>query len=228
MKRIISLALVFVVLVLSLASCFGEREVKDPIYVTIVKGDGSFALAHEAISLSDADGDGKLTLDDVLYLAHEEAYEGGAAAGYGSEVGGYGLSLTKLWGVANGSGYGYYINNASAMSLEDAVKVEDHVVAFIYQDTVTWSDTYAYFDASAKSLGKGESVTLSLSAAGYGNPVVRKLAGAVITVNGEASSYSTDAEGKVTLSFDKKGTYTVSARSSDLTLVPPVCIVEVK
>ncbi len=230
MKRIVSLVLVTVMLVLALASCFGGEEVKDPIYVTIARGDGTFAVAREAISLSDADGDGRLTVNDALYLAHEKAYTGGAAAGYASEVGSYGLSLTKLWG-AGGSSYGYYVNDASATSLADEVKVGDHVVAFIYRDTVTWGDTYAYFDASAKSVGKGGSVTLTLSISAFDenwNPVVRKLANAVITVDGEATSYTTDADGKVTLTFEKKGTYTVSATSSELTLVPPVCIVEVK
>jgi nucleoid-associated protein YgaU len=51
------------------------------------------------------------------------------------------------------------------------------------------------------------------------------VAGAVIYVDGKATSSKTDAEGKVTLSFDKAGTYTVSAKSDSQTLVPPVCIV---
>lgn len=231
MKRIISLALVAVMLTLMLASCFGEGEPKNPIYVTIVTGDGTLAVAHKALALSDADGDGKLTVNDALYLAHERAYTGGAAAGYASELGQYGISLTRLWGVSNGGAYGYYVNNASATSLADEVKAEDHVVAFIYQDTVTWSDTYAYFDAPAKSAEKGKSVTLTLSATAYDeswNPVTVGLSNALITVNGEATSYTTDASGSVTMTFDRSGTYTVSATSPEHTLVSPVCIIRVK
>ena len=56
----------------------------------------------------------------------------------------------------------------------------------------------------------------------------KRLQQSLITVDGETTAYKTDAEGKVLLSFDRKGTYVVSATSDSLTLTPPVCVVTVK
>ena len=53
------------------------------------------------------------------------------------------------------------------------------------------------------------------------------MAGAVITINGKDSSFITDSEGKVTVKLDSEGSYTISAKSSSETLVPPVCIAAV-
>lgn len=232
MKKIISMMLAMLLVLGSLcmfACKANEDEIpENAIYVTI--SDGSLVLVRRAVSLSDADGDGATTVGDALLLAHDAAYEGGAAAGFDSAETEYGLSMTKLWGNTSGA-YGYCVNDASAMSLYDTVAVGDHVYAYIYRDLETWSDVYSYFDQSAVETAKGEQVTLTLTYAGYDaawNLVTAPVSNAVITVNGEATSYTTDAEGKVTLSFDKKGSYTLSATSETLTLVPPVCVVTVK
>lgn len=232
MKRLFSLLLATLLVLGSLgmfACKANENKIpENAIYVTI--SDGSLVLVRRAVSLSDADGDGATTVGDALLLAHDAAYEGGAAAGFGAEETEYGLSMTKLWGNTSGA-YGYCVNDASAMSLYDAVAVGDHVYAYIYRDLETWSDVYSYFDKSAVEIAKGEPLALTLTYAGYDaawNLVTSPVADAAITVNGEVTSYTTDAEGKVTLSFDKKGSYTVSATSDALTLVPPVCVVTVK
>jgi hypothetical protein len=138
--------------------------------------------------------------------------------------------MTMLWGDESGA-FGYCVNNASAMSLFDEVKVGDHVYAYVYSDQMTWSDSYSYFDVSLVETAAGEQMTLTLFCVGYGEdwmPVTSPVAGAVITVDGAASEYRTDEEGKVTLTLDKKGSYTISATSETMTLVPPVCIVRVK
>ena len=128
--------------------------------------DGKLVLVLEKIDLSDADGDGTITINDALYLAHEAEFEGGAAAGYASEQSDYGLSLTKLWGCENGGSYGYYVNDASAMSLADPVKDGDRINAFVYTDLKTWSDKYCYFDKASVTAQSGESFSLVLTGAG--------------------------------------------------------------
>lgn len=197
------------------------------VYVTIANG--SLVMTQEAINVTDADGDGTLTINDALFLAHEAGFSGGAAAGYASEVGAYGLCIAKLWGVQNGGSYGYYLNNASAMGLTDTVKDGDHLTAFVYTDTAAFSDTFCFFDVNNVTAEAGEKLTLTLSAAGYDeswNPVVKPVAGAVITVDGVPSSFVTDAEGKVTLTLEG-GAHTLSAVSESAVLVPPVCAVTV-
>ncbi len=233
MKRTLSmmLAMLLVLGSLALTACGtkGDEIPENAVWVTVAD-EGALALVRKAVSLSDADGDGATTVNDALILAHDAAYEGGAAAGYGSVESEYGMSMTCLWGDASGA-YGYCVNDASAMSLLDAVKVGDHVYAYVYTDQQTWSDVYACFDKGALETAKGAEVTLTLTYAGYDaewNAVTAPVADAVVTVDGEATDYKTDADGKVTLTLDKKGSHTVSASSDALTLVPPVCVITVK
>ncbi|MBQ8640189.1 MAG: hypothetical protein IJ468_13620 [Lachnospiraceae bacterium] len=196
------------------------------VYVTIADSEGALALAQEPVAVTDMDDDGVLTINDALYCAHEACYEGGAEAGYGSAFGDYGLSMTKLWGAENGGSYGYRVNDQSAWSLEDPVADGDYVNAYVYTDLTAWSDTYCYFDAPIGLAEKEEEITLVLNAAGYDeayNPIAVPVAGAVITVDGEATEFVTDEEGKVTLTLDEEGIHVISAQSETQNLVPPVC-----
>lgn len=199
-------------------------------YVTISDDTGTLVLARQAVRVSDADGDGAITISDALFAAHEAKFVGGAAAGYRAEESAYGLSLLRLWGIENGGSYGYYVNNASPMSLSDPIQQGDHISAYAYSDLIAWSDTFSYFDVDTAAAAVGEAFTLTLSAAGYDaawNPVVLPVSGAAITVNGEATEFVTDADGKVTLTLDTAGTAVISATSETMTLVPPVCVVSV-
>lgn len=200
------------------------------VTVTIADAEGNLALTQEAVSVTDTDGDGALTINDALYLAHEAGYEGGAAAGYASAQTDYGLSLLKLWGAENGSSYGYYVNSSSAMSLSDPVSDGDCIDAFVYTDLTAWSDTYCFFDVRTLEADAGSVIILTLSAASYDenwNPITVPVADAVITLNGEETAYQTDAEGKVTFSVPAGGDYVISAVSDTMTLVPPCCVAAV-
>jgi len=207
--------------------CVGSNAADSAdVHVTIVNG--SPALTQYEVNVTDIDGDGALTINDALTLAHDGAFDGGSAAGYASATGDYGLYIEKLWGVENGGSYGYYLNNISAMSLGDAVADGDYLTAFVYTDTDAFSDTYCFFDANTISAAAGESFTLTLNAASFDenwNPVTVPVADAVITVDGNATEYKTDAEGKVTMSLAASGV--ISAYSEGMTLVAPICKAEV-
>ena len=232
MKRIFSLCLAAVLAlgIFVLTAC--EKEPVGPVaYVTIADENGEIVLAADATALTDVDADGTITIDDVLKTAHNDNYEGGADAGFRSETTQWGLSMMKLWGVESGGSYGYRVNNVSAMGLTDVVKEGDHVYAYIYTDTVTFSDTYSFFDQVTVSAAKGESVTLTLMQAGYDenwNPLNVACDGAVIYINGETSDITTDASGKATVALDKKGEYVITAEKDGVNLVPPVCVINVK
>lgn len=221
MKRTLSLILAAFMCTFFISSC-SDAESNNAVYVTVANGD--LLLAYDAVELSDTDGDGALTVNDALYLAHEENFEGGAASGYANESTDFGLSLAKLWGIDNGGSYGYLVNNASAMSLTDPVKAGDHVVAFAYTDLTAWSDTYCFFDVTEVSAGE---ITLTLTQNGYDeawNTITLPVEGALITVDGAATEYITDSNGKVTFTAEKGAV--ISAVSESLTLVPPVCVVK--
>ena len=71
---------------------------------------------------------------------------------------------------------------------------------------------------------------MTLRYAGYDNnwnPVVLPVEGATVLLNGAETAYKTDAEGKVTITLEQAGEITVSAKSSNMILVPPVCKVTV-
>ncbi len=204
------------------------------VYVTIANG--NLELTQKAVTVTDTDNDGKLTINDALYCAHEENYyPGGAAAGYATEEGQYGLSLAKLWGVANGGSYGYYVNNASAWSLLDEVKNGDYLDAFVYTDTTAWSDTYCYFEERGpemyaelnEDIETSKEITLTLLAAAFDEefkPITKPVAGATITIDGKETAFVTDENGKVTVTVEGNGDHVISAVGKDMLLVPPACL----
>lgn len=227
MKKIISyLAAAAIVAGLMTTAALADDTAE--VYVTIANGE--LVMTQQAVELVDADGDGALTINDALYLAHEKAFDGGAAAGYASAESEWGLSLTKLWGVENGGSYGYYVNNASAMGLTDPVKDGDYINAFVYTDTTAYSDAYCFFDKESTAVISGEEFTLTLSAAAFDEnwaPITKPVADAVITVNGQETSYKTDADGKVALKVEGTDKAVISAKSASAILVPPACTVYV-
>lgn len=199
-------------------------EASAEVYVTIANG--GLMIANDKVTVKDLDGDGKLTIDEALFAAHEAYYKGGAAAGYASEMTDYGLSLTKLWGVQNGGSYGYYVNNASAWSLGDEVKSGDFINAFVYQDTKTFSDRYCYFDHNFSTIGGClydyytlYGVYFDENYTAYSAPI----ADAIITVDGKETKIRTGKDGCVdglSIPFGESGTYIVSAKSENAILVP--------
>lgn len=228
----IALALFAVCLAGGLVALAEEEEtvkVYDYVYVSIADETGRNVLAYQEIILEDADGDGALTIHDALTCAHQQYFADGAD-GYAAESSEYGLSMTKLWGCANGGSYGYYLNNASPMSLADPVENGDHIYAFVYTDLEGYTDTYCYFDPHHVAVTGEKPLTLTLYTMGYDqdwNPVSLPLEGAVISINGKTTSYVTDEEGKVTITFDGAGICTLSADKQGMNLVPPVCTVAV-
>ncbi len=224
MKKLCSLLLA---LCLCILPAFAEEA--GVVYVSLTDGTGELALAYAPVPLTDADGDGALTLNDALIAAHVQHHPDGAAA-FASEKTEYGLSLVLLWGFENGGSYGYCLNDVPAMSLADPIKAGDHVKAYAYTDLATWSDTYCYFGAPAVEKAVDEKVELTLSANGYDEawaPVVLPVAGAVLTINGERTDTVPGEAGHAVLNFAEAGVYTVSAVSEGQELVAPVCIVPV-
>ena len=225
MKKFLSLLLV----VWMLVSLTASAEAAPTVYVSISDATGALVLAYAPVALTDADGDGALTICDALECAHTMYHPDGAAA-FVAEDTEWGKSLYVLWGIDNGGSYGYMLNDVSAWSLVDPVKDGDHVKAYAFTDLTAFSDTYAYFTAPVAAAVVNTEIALTLNAAGYDeawNPVTLPVAGATLTVNGEKTDIVTDENGNAVLTLAEAGTYTVSAVSETMTLVPPVCIVTV-
>ena len=236
MKKIIAV-LLSVLLVLSVGMLFvsaDDAANSIDVHVTIVNEKSEFAVAYETVTVTDIDNDEVLTVNDALYAAHEQFYDGGAAAGYATETTKWGLSLMKLWGVANGGSYGYLVNNAFAWSLTDPVKADDYVVAFIYTDTKDFSDVYTYFEPQyIEEESTSIAVELTMMKTGFdaeGKPYTEPVSGAEITLDGQKNKVVTDAEGKASFYYgygDPNGyERLVSAEVKDMRIVPPICLLK--
>lgn len=229
MKKTISLlAALLLVLTVAVLPVVAEGEEAITVYVNLSNA-GELVIAHEAIAVTDVDGDGTLTIQDVMILAHDAKFEGGAAEGFAAVDSDYGPMITKMWGVENGGSYGYYLNNNMAYSLLDPVAEGDCLTAYVFADTATFSDVYTYFEVSEVQGMVGEELTLTLYQVGFDAnyaPVSSPLSGVSITVDG-AEVAVTDENGVAAFAPAAEGTFVLSATSAELTLVPPVCILTV-
>ena len=228
MKKIFAVLLVMV-LVLSMGVVCAHAVDSAKVYVTVADDKGELAAAAEELTVIDVNNDDKLTVYDVIYCAHEAFYEGGAAAGFATEVTQWGLSITKMWGVSNGGSYGYMINNVMASGMDDPVKADDYVAMYVFTEPVKLLDKYSYFDRYKEDVEAGE-VTLTLTKLDFDkdwNTLQLPVEGATITVDGEAIDAQTDADGKVTFTLDVNGKHLVSAKAEGQVLVPPVYVATV-
>lgn len=192
------------------------------VYVSVITA-GEIQTAMEEVEVSDKDGDFMLTVYDALVCTHEQLYEGGAA-GFDTVKTQYGTTIVKLWGIENGYGYGYYLNDTFASSIYEQIEAEDLLTAFTYQDLENYSDVYTYF-----KVDDPENMTVQLVSAVFDGNETKEvpLAGAVITLNGEETDMVTDENGYVTIDKDEIGTYVVSAAVKEGVIVPPVQILTV-
>ena len=201
--------------------------------IAVGKDENKTLMAEVPVHAVDLNAEGKIDIDETFKAMHETYCPGG----FESSVGQYGLSVDKLWGDTSGS-FGYYVNNNSAWSLADEVKTGDSVKGFIYKDGIKWSDQYSWFDVNKCNAAVGKEVTLSLKAYEFDenyNPVEKAYAGATlgtVSADGTFTAFSnavTDKDGKAAISFDKDGTYVVSAKAPEgaSALVSPVCIVTI-
>ena len=214
-------------LALSVLLCplqFSAAAEATTVTVTIAV-EGKTTLHAMEVTVTDADGDGALTVSDALYAAHQAAYEGGAEAGFEAYVHkDYGLSLGKLWGNTSRN-FGYYVNHASAWGLSDPVKDGDVVDAFVYADGKNFSDQYTFFETSVEQ----GVLTLTLWGAGYDadwNPITTPVAGAKIFLDGEETEIVTDENGKAVLT-PTAGEHLIAATLAGKTIVPPAVRVNV-
>ena len=197
---------------------------EDAVVYVSISVEGKIVAPSVPVLVSDLDGDGGFNVDEVLTCAHDQLYPGGAAAGYASSVGDWGLAIDMLWGDTSYA-FGYYVNNTMAWGLSDPVEAGGSVYAFVYADKEFYTDTYAYFDQT-DAVAVGGAMTLTLYAGSFDedwNVVFAPCAGATITIDGAVTEYVTDENGQVTVNFDEAGSYLISAVSEDAILVPAIC-----
>ncbi len=238
MKKALSIILALMMVLTVAVPAFAE-DARAIIYCTITNSKGEFVVPNKTVIVSDIDNDGALTINDALYCAHEQYYEGGAAKGYNSYTGQWGLSLGKLWGEENDGSLGYYLNNKMSNGLADPVAEGDFLYAWAYQDAKGWSDTYSYFDKNNVKAKSYETVEITYTYSnGYDDnwqPVFVPCEGAEITVDGVETGILTDKDGKASVIIPISGEHIISANApkaaegeTQIILTPPICKVTVQ
>lgn len=185
------------------------------------------AMAVRKVTVTDTNNDGKLTYHEALLAAHA-AYSSPDA--YVATQTSYGMTVSKLWGVETGNCLFYVNNTALSVNVGEAtVSAGDYLVVSVNQDDTYYSDHYTYFNANSKYAVAGEEVTLALRGSlSTGDKLLSDVSigtwsnGAFTALTGK----TTGTDGMVKVSFDKPGTYYVTATGtvndtiSDYTAVP--------
>ena len=206
------------------------------ISVTIsVKGDFAKAkngskMVQKDVTVKDLDGNGKLTVDEALTAAHDAYYDGGAASGYGTAVSEqYGAYISKLWGDESGA-YGYLDNDVFCYSLDDEVKANDNLVAYVYKDATGYSDAYIRFGAKQYTTEEDSPIAVEIEKAGW-DGTFTSLDGVQLTACDlsfqpvDQDIYTVDG---YDVTFSKAGTYYLTASGTEsLNVVPAVAKVTV-
>lgn len=229
-------------------------EAADPVTVSftvsqqgvLAKTSDGKAAVELPVTVTDVNSDGILTYDEALVALHE-AYCPDGTDGYKTVT----TSVTKLWGKAV-TGPTFVKNDkvlTKAVNYSTSTVAEgDKLYAASVEDTVDLSDCLSHFDKTEVTVEAGKEFTLTLKAAGeywsggrdtylnaYGISVGTWEDGSFQAITGA----KTAANGTVTLSFAKAGTYIVTANGIltgeddegydiDCRITAPYCIVTVK
>lgn len=227
----------FAAAVLLLFACgggtvFAQSEPADApltLTVTLAGRDGSLVFACESVSPKDADGDGALTVHDVLTCVHETLWQG-EGVGYRAERSESegDLRIRTLWGEETDA-CACRLNHQPADPLAP-VNDGDFLYVYPLADEAENTPRYCRFDETFATVAGAETLTLTLLADGTdadGAPTVVPVPGAVIRIDGKDTAFVTDENGEVTLAFDGSGRCVISARKDGEELVAPVCAVAV-
>lgn len=176
------------------------------------KTDDGRAAVELPVTVKDADADGILTFHDALVALHE-AYR---VDGYTLQRG---VTVTKLWGVETYATS--FFKNGEELTKMVAYKTstvadDDQLYAVVMTDKTDRADCFTWFDKTEVTVKAGESFKLTLT--GKCDDYAQSSAASIPVgtwkdgVFTQIGNTKTDVDGNVTLSFDKAGTYLVTAK----------------
>ena len=200
MTALAAMALPFSAFSVSAAEETAKIHIKITLSETVVDSD---------ITVKDTNNDGKLTVEDALYTAHEQFYPGGAAAGYSDEL---------IWGKPCSGGYS--LINPDEYPLEDRPYNERTEIRD--GDTLDWgmhcynTDSYSFILDAEEAYRDGEPIAQGTKIIFYGvhntmtDNGTEPVEGIELLIDGQKSGIKTDANGTAAFTLDKLGTYTIS------------------
>ena len=178
------------------------------------KTDNGKAAVELPVTVEDADADGILTFHDALVALHEAYRVDGY--GYTRQLG---VTVTKLWGVETNA-TSFFKNGEELTKMVDhktsTVADNDQLYAVVMTDKTDRADCFTWFDKTEATVKAGESFQLTLT--GKSDDYAKSGAVSIPVGTWEDGAFTvlknakTDMDGNVTLSFDKAGTYIVTAK----------------
>ena len=185
---------------------------------------GTLKVGAEALTVTDADDDGVLTVFDAIWCLHEAYYPGGAAKGFATERMQEGPAISLFWGEDNGGFYSWTVNGSMGKTLLEPLTEGSELYAFSYSDLPLCGDGFGSItgEIAGKDAGAAgyEGVLTCTDADGETFPV----AGAMILINGIArGGIVTDEQGRFFVPLEESGRYLLTAVSADVPMIPPVC-----
>lgn len=176
------------------------------------KTDDGKAAVKLPVTVKDADADGILTFHDALVALHE-AYR---VDGYTLQRG---VTVTKLWGVETYA-TSFFKNGEELTKMvaykTSTVEDNDQLYAVVMTDKTDRADCFTWFDKTEVTVKAGESFKLTLT--GKCGDYAQSSAARIPVGTWKDGAFTalenakTDIDGNVTLSFDKAGTYLVTAK----------------
>jgi hypothetical protein len=151
------------------------------------------------------------TIADAITTLHKEAYGDGTAWGT-EKIATYGDVLNKLWGKACGSmtyGGGLWTDFSTGKHADPTAAAADGMIIYLNNNTGTLYYRTGYFDKQYAELKAGDSLTLTFNRCS-GDNAVKLCTSAAVSVNGAAAGTTDATTAKITLKFDKAGTYVVT------------------
>ena len=138
-----------------------------------VSVDGRLALAEAEVPLSDKNGDGQVTVDELLFELHKACYLGGTEEGYACESG----AITRLWGYSNRD-FAIYVND-TLYGAGDTVKAGEFVTATVFSAEA--GGDYVVYSRRAAKDAEGSSISIALK---------KRVNGALLPVQGATTNKS--------------------------------------
>ena len=185
---------------------------------------GSLKVGLEPLTVTDADGDGVLTVCDAIWCLHERFFPGGAGKGFATERMQEGPAISLFWGEDNGGFYSWTVDGRQGKSLLEPLSEGSELYAFSYSDLPLCLDGFGAIEGSVTEAEDGttgyEGVLTCTDAGGETFPV----AGAMILIDGIArGGVATDQQGRFFVPLEKQGSHLITAVSADIPMIPPVC-----
>ncbi len=232
MKKLFAILLTLVIAMTAMPAVTQAAEAVEKRTVNVtIQGENEFFVENEALEVSGDlsirygyDQNAEVTTLDALIKAHEDGFKYFAKNPQKYLAKGS-WGFTTVWGYDTAS-LGYRVNGIEVWDDSDLLGDGDEISLFFYQDLFGYSDKYCKLDTDITDITAGDEVTFTLTGEGY-NEYYEVVNGPVegieiCLVNNkkpETVLGVTDKDGVVKVTFDKKGTYAVCAKSSDDTYV---------